>query len=110
MELPEIAVLTLLAVLAISAVSVSILILHRGRLYRKLQPESRPRRWVLFLLLFLFAVFIVWFPVWTMWPHSLVSRSLTLFFGIIFFLAGITFKWFSGLADWLVKLSGRPLR
>ena len=60
----DVVILLFLALLAISAVSVSILLLRRGRLYHHLLPESRPRRWVLFSILFLLAIFIVWFPIW----------------------------------------------
>jgi len=50
-------VLGFLMTLAIMTVSVSLSILFRGRVYRWLKPESRPRRGVLLSLLLLFVVF-----------------------------------------------------
>lgn len=104
------AVLALLVLLAVFAVSLSILVLRRGRFYHSLNPNSRPRRWVLFSLLFLLAVFTMWFPIWFLWPQALVSRVLTVLFGIAFFVVGMTLKWFSGLVDWFIKRRGGPLR
>jgi hypothetical protein len=57
-----------------------------------------------------FGVFCVWFPVWMIWPHALVSRALTLLFAIVFFVAGITIKWFAPSVDRLVTRAGRQLR
>jgi hypothetical protein len=39
-------VLALIVMLGIAAVWLSISILCRGKLYRRLEPEARPRRWV----------------------------------------------------------------
>jgi hypothetical protein len=103
-------VFSLMAVFALAAVVVSILILRRGRLYHRLKHESRPRRWVLISLLFLIAVFVVWFPVWMTWPHALVSRLLTGLFGITFVAVGLTFKWLSPFVDSYVKGKGWTLR
>ncbi len=103
-------VLSLLVGLGISAIVLSIIILHRGKLYHQLNPEARPRRWVLVFLLVLFAVFITWFPVWMTWPHALISRFLTGLFGITFGAVGLTFKWFSKLVDEYVLRKGWPLR
>lgn len=103
-------VLSAMMVFALTAVSASVLILRRGRLYHKIKPEARPRRWVLFSLLILFGVFAVWFPVWVLWPSALVSKALTLLFGVTFFVVGITLKWFSALVDTIVKRKGWTLR
>jgi hypothetical protein len=103
-------VFVLMGCFAIAAVVVSILVLRRGKLYHRLKPEARLRRWVLILSLFLFAVFVVWFPVWMMWPHALVSRLLTGPFGITFGIMGLTFKWFSPLVDSYIKRKGWSLR
>ena len=62
------------------------------------------------LLLFLLAVFVVWFPVWMAWPHALVSQLLTGLFGIKFAVVGLTFKWLSPLVDLYIKRKGWPLR
>jgi hypothetical protein len=61
-------------------------------------------------MLSLFAMFLMWFPVWLFWPQALVSRLLTVLFGITFFVVGITLTRFSGLVDWIIKRRGRPLR
>ena len=103
-------VLALMIGLGISAVVVSISILRRGKLYHRLNPEARPRRWVLICLLFLLAVFIVWFPVWIRWPHALVSRVLTGLFGITFAGVALTLKWFSQIVDAYIRRKGWPLR
>src|SRR5579864_160026 len=103
-------VFTLVFGLGMTAVVVSVLILRRGKFYDQLKPESRPRRWVLFLILILFAVFIVWTPIWAIWPHAFISRALTALFGITFFVVGITFKWLSPLVDMFIKRKGWPLR
>jgi hypothetical protein len=99
-----------LVVLGIAAVWLSIVILLRGKLYRRLKPDARPRRWVLISLLGLFLVFIIWFPVWITWPHALISRFLTLFFGLSFALVGLTFKWLAPLVDAYIERKGWLLR
>jgi len=99
-----------LAVLAVSAVSVSIAVLRRGKFYESLRPESRPRRWVLASLLFLFAVFVLWFPLWMIWPNAPISRVFTVLFGLAFFIVGMTFKWLAPLVDWFIKRRGWPVR
>jgi len=110
MRLSDAAVLLALVALAVLAVSVSVAILRRGKFYESLRPGSRPRRWVLASLLFLFAVFVLWFPIWMIWPNAPISRVLTVLFGLSFFIVGITFKWFALLVDWLIKRRGWPLR
>ena len=99
-----------IALLLVCALSTSISVLRRGRVYHWLRPESRPRRWVLILLLIDFAVFCAWLPVWMIWPHALVSRALTLLFAITFFVVGLTIKWFAPSVDRLVEKAGWQLR
>lgn len=103
-------VIGLVVGLGISAVVLSIIILRRGKLYHRLRPEARPRRWILISLLFLFAVFVIWFPVWMTWPNALISRLLLGLFGITFFVVGMTIKWLTPLVDSYVKRKGWPLR
>jgi H+/Cl- antiporter ClcA len=103
-------VLGLLVVLGIAAILLSITILCRGKLYHRLKPDARPRRWVLILLLVLFLVFIIWFPVWMTWPHALISRFLTLLFGLSFAVVCLTARWLSPLVDAFVERKGWPLR
>lgn len=110
MRSTDAAVLLALVALAVLSVSVSVAILRRGKLYESLRPESRPRRWVLASLLILFAVFVLWFPIWMIWPSAPISRVLTVLFGLVFFVVGITLKWFTLLVDWFVKRRGWPLR
>ena len=104
------AALSALVVLGVSAVSVSVLMLRKGRFYKSLNPSSRPRRWVLLSLLFLLAVFVLWFPIWTLWPHTVLARVLTVLFGLTFFVVTMTLKWFSSLVDWFIERRGWPLR
>jgi uncharacterized membrane protein YcfT len=110
MNTATVAVLVSLLLLAVVAVSVSVNVLMRGRVYQWLKPESRPRRWVLFALLFLFAVFVLWFSVWMTWPQSHVARALTFSFGIAFLAVGLTLRWFAAAVDLFVKRRGWPLR
>jgi hypothetical protein len=103
-------VLALLVVLGIAAVWLSVSILCRGKLYHRLKPDARPRRWVLFFLLTLFLVFIIWFPIWMIWPHAVISRVLTFLFGLSFAAIGLTFRWLAPLVDAFIKRKGWPLR
>ena len=103
-------VLGLLAALAIAVVWLSVTILLRGKLYSRLKPDARPRRWVLISLLVLFGIFVIWFPVWMMWPNALISRLLLGLFGVSFFVVGMTIKWLRPLVDAYVQRKGWPLR
>ena len=103
-------VISLVVGLGISAVLLSIIILLRGKLYHRLRPEARPRRWILISLLFLFTVFVIWFPVWMTWPNALISRLLLGLFGVTFFLVATTIKWLTPIVDSYVKRRGWPLR
>jgi hypothetical protein len=102
--------LSLFLGLGISAVVLSIIILSCGRLYHRLSAEARPRRWVLISLLTLFAVFVISFPVWMLWPNFLISRILLFLFSITFFVVGITIKWLTPLVDGYIKRRGWNLR
>jgi hypothetical protein len=103
-------VLGTLVVLAVVATSASIILLRRGKFYNSLKPESRPRRWVLILLLLLFAVFLTWFPIWMVWPEAIVSKILSWLFAVSFFAFGMAIKWVPGLIDSFVVRRGWPLR
>ena len=96
--------------LAACALSASIVVLRRGRYYGALRPQSRPRRWVLFSMLLLIAVFIVWFPVWFFWPGALIARILTGLFGIVFAVVCLALRWFSPLIDRFIERKGWSLR
>ncbi len=105
--------LTLLAgllLLSVAAIGASVNILLRGSIYKRLKPESRPRRWVLMALMMLFAVFAIWFPVWISWPNSLIAKALTLTFAIVLGIVGLTLRWFTGAVDVFVVSRGWPLR
>jgi len=98
-----------LVIAGVAAVMTAVIILRKGKLYHRLKPESRPRRWVLLSCLILFGVWIISFPVWLIWPHALVPRILLLVFAVTFFVVGITLRWFSGVVDWYYKRRGWPL-
>jgi len=100
----------LLVGLGIAAVWLSTAILRRGKLYHRLKPEARPRRWVLISVLVLFVVFLVWFPVWMAWPETLISRLLTIIFAGSFLLIGVALKWFAPLVDAFIRRKRWPLR
>jgi len=99
-----------LAALAACTVWTSVSVLCHRRVYHWLRPERRPRRWVLIALSQLFLVFCVWFPVWMTWPQVFISRLLLLFFGIDFFVTGMTLRWFTPSMDRLVQRRGWQLR
>jgi hypothetical protein len=103
-------VLSLLGGLGFSAVALSIAILRRGRLYHRLSPEARPRRWVLISLLVLVAVFVIWFPVSITWPNSLISRFLLGLFSLTFLVVGFSLSWLTPLVDAYIKRRGWHLR
>ena len=102
--------ITAVFVFGFSAVVLAIVLLGRGRLYKQLSPKERPRRWVLFSLLVLFGVFALWFPIWMAWPSALISRVLTLLFGLTFFVVGMAIKWFAPLIDKYIRRKGWRLR
>lgn len=102
--------LALLVGVGAVSVGLSVALLRRGKLYYRLRPEARPRRWVLVAMLVLAAVFIVWFPVWLLWPQALVARLLLGLFGATFGALALTLKWFSPLVDAYVRRRGWPLR
>ena len=106
----EFLVVLFLSLLAVFAVGLSIALLAKGKLYTRMKPERRPRRWVLWGCLFVFAAFCVWFPFFLIWPESLFSRVLLLIFGLSFSSFLFTLKWFSGVVDWYFKRKGWPLR
>lgn len=99
-----------LGLLAVVCIAVSLDILFRGKLYRSLKPDSRPRRWVLIVLLVCLATTFVWLPVFLMWPHAPITRVLTVFWGILFGSVTLTLKWLSGAADQWFERRGWRLR
>ena len=103
-------VLCLVLGLGLSAVILSFVILRRGKLYHRLTPEARPRRWVLIFSLILLAVFVIWFPVWITWPNALISRLLAGLFGLTFAAAAMTFKWLAPVVDSYIQRKGWHLR
>jgi hypothetical protein len=109
-HIATIAVLILLIGFAISAVVVSIMILSRGKLYERLSPETRPRRWILICVLVLFAIFVISFSVWMMWPDALVSRVLLGAFGVVFFVVGFAIRLLTPQVDAFVERRGWQLR
>ena len=103
-------VISMVIALGISAVVLSVVILRRGKLYDRLRPEARPRRWILISILFLFAVFVIWFPVWMTWPDALISRLLLGLFSVAFLAVGVTIKWLTPFVDSCFRRRGWPLR
>lgn len=101
-----------LAILAVASIAASLDILFRGELYRSLKPNSRPRRWVMVVLLLSLATTFVWLPVFLMWPHAVITRVLTVFWGTIFFSVTLTlrFEWLSGAVDQWITRRGWQLR
>jgi hypothetical protein len=67
--------------LALSVTAASLIILSGGKLYHKIPDKSRPRRWFVGSFFAYFLTFCVWFPVWSVFPHSTASNALTFIFG-----------------------------
>ena len=109
-HIATVAVVILLIAFAITAVVFSIMILSRGKLYERLSPETRPRRWMLICVLVLFAIFVIAFSVWMMWPDALVSRVLLGAFGIAFFVVGFAIRLLTPQVDAFVERMGWQLR
>jgi hypothetical protein len=109
-HIATVAVVILLIAFAISAVVVSIMILSRGKLYERLSPETRPRRWILVSVVALFAEFVISFSVWATWPDALVSRVLLGAFGVVFFLVGFAIRLLTPQVDAYVERRGWQLR
>ena len=112
MDNATLAVLGFLLFLTLITVSVSINILLRGRIWRRLKPTSRPRRWVLVLLLTSLALTFVWIPVFVGRPHTQLAKVLTVIWATVFIGMGLIFKLpFLGSAiDLLFERKGWPLR
>ena len=99
-----------LAILAVASIAASLDILFRGKLYRSLNPNSRPRRWVLLALLICLALTFVWLPIFIVWPHSLIARALTVCWISVFISVTFTLKWLSGVVDQWIERKGWQLR
>ena len=96
--------------LALGTVVASVNILTRGSVYRRIKPQSRPRRWVLYLLLIMFGAFALWFPVWFLWPQSSAAKVLTLVFASTLGIGGLTLKWLRPFVDAIYERNGWELR
>jgi len=110
MDSASLVVGSFLLLLAMVSVSVSINILLRGRIWRSLKPASRPRRWVLILLLVSLAVTVVWLPVFITWPHTAIAKGLSCVWVFVFAGTCLTMKWLAGIFDLLYERRGWPLR
>src|SRR5438105_2462247 len=87
-------------------VAVCVQLLRRGRVYRKLPAESRPRRWVIALMLTYLLIFCGWFPIWLIWPHAFISRALLLLLGLATLVVGVTAR-FHRFVDYTIEESHR---
>src|SRR5579864_9042885 len=74
-------VIAFLSVLAVFVTVVSLLILSGGKVYHKIPQKSRPRRWLVGIFFSYFVTFCVWFPVWFLYPHSIIAHVLSFIFG-----------------------------
>ena len=88
-----------------------LILLRKGPLYRSIKPTSRPRRWVLFLLLYLVVCVAGWLGVSALWPDSIPARIGLAFFVIPLALFGILTKWgLTPIVDKWIERRGWPLR
>jgi hypothetical protein len=106
------AVLVFLLSLTVVSVAVSINILLRGRIWQRLKPSSRPRRWVLIWLLVSLFLTFVWLPVFVGMPDTHLARVLTMLWAISFIGMGLVFKLppLSSAVDMIFEKKGWPLR
>jgi hypothetical protein len=100
----------MLAFLAVCTVWTSISVLRQGSVYQWLQPQKRPRRWVLIILMQLFVVFCLTLVFGFIFRDVWISRLLLVLFAIDSFVTLLTLKWFSWLVDRLVIRRGWQLR
>lgn len=73
-------VLGFLGLLAVCVTVVSILILRGGKFYHRIPERSRPRRWFVAIFFAYFITFCLWFPIWSIYPRSIISYVLTFVF------------------------------
>ena len=112
MDNATVAVLIFLLSLTLVSVAVAINILLRGRIWRCLKPESRPRRWVLIWLLISLFLTFVWLPVFVARPYTQLAKALTVVWAIVFIGMGLVFKLplLSSTVDMIFERKGWPLR
>lgn len=112
MDNATIAVLAFLLSLTLVSVAVSVNILLRGRIWQRLKPASRPRRWVLIWLLISLFLTFVWLPVFVARPGTQLAKGLTVVWAIVFIGMGLVFKLplLSSVVDMLFERKGWPLR
>lgn len=112
MDNATVAVLIVLLSLTFVSVAVSINILLRGRIWQRLKPASRPRRWVLIWLLISLFLTFVWLPVFVERPGSHLAKALTLVWAIVFISMCLVGKLplLSSAVDLIVERMGWPLR
>jgi hypothetical protein len=105
-------VLIFLLLLTVVSVAVSINILLRGRIWRRLKPNTRPRRWVLIWLLVSLFLTFVWLPVFVARPGSQLAKVLTIVWAIVFIGMGLVFKLplLASTVDMIFERKGWPLR
>lgn len=88
-----------------------LILLRKGPLYRSLKPTSRPRRWVLFLLLYLVVCVAAWLDVSALWPDCIPARIGFASFVIPLALFGILMRWgLTPIVDKWIERRGWPLR
>jgi hypothetical protein len=107
-----VAVLVFLLSLTSVSAAVSINILLRGRIWQRLKPSSRPRRWVLIWLLISLFLTFVWLPVFVERPDTQLAKVLTVLWAISFIGMGLVFKFppLSSAVDMIFERNGWPLR
>lgn len=85
-------IIAFLGLLAALVVVSSILILRGGKVYHRIPERWRPRRWFVAIFFSYFVLFWLWFPVWFLYPRSVISHVLSaLFAAFTAFIAGGTF-------------------
>jgi hypothetical protein len=99
-----------LLLLAIAATWVSIDMLCDGWLYQRMEPSSRPRRWVLIWLLAALGVCIAWLPFMIFLPNAWITQFLLKIVGIVFVVVALTLRNFGWLVNWVYSRKGWRLR
>jgi hypothetical protein len=84
-------VIACLGLLAVLVTVASILILSGGKVYHKIPQKSRPRRWFVAIFFSYFVVFCIWFPVWFLFPRSIISHIVSFIFAAF---TAFIFAWY----------------
>jgi hypothetical protein len=88
----------------------SVEMLRQGRLYHRLKPSARPRRWVLIWLLFALGACVAWLPFMIFFPDAWITHFLLKVVAIAFIVVTLVVRNLGIIVDWFYQHKGWPLR